>query len=139
MDLLDEMKISNLYLVGIKSEQERVAEEKLEDDRSPYTPLSGWKSSHLTFFCFSGAYREKALHWLFPGDPEEKHKDTRKKRWQGTGEWFFETEEFQDWVREPSSWLFCHGKRTYPTLIVVWGHILTGSWCIAGAGKSVLT
>lgn len=40
MDLLDETKISNLHLMDIKSEQQRVAEEKLEDDRSLYTQLS---------------------------------------------------------------------------------------------------
>lgn len=61
-------------------------------------------------FCTLETKREKSLHWLFPGDPEEKHKDIRKKRHEGTGKWFFEKKEFRDWLREPGSWLFCHGK-----------------------------
>lgn len=123
MDLLDETKISNLHLMDIKSEQQRVADEKMKEDRSLYTTLCAYRSFPLTLGSISEAYRTKALHWLFPGDPEEKHKDTRKKRHPDTGDWFFETQEFKDWAREPSSWLFCHGKRIYPTLLLQETHL----------------
>lgn len=125
MDLFDQTKISHLHLVDIKTEQQRVADDKMEEDRSLYTVFNVLISSRLIFCSISGAYRTKALHWLFPGDPEEKHKDTRKKRHPDTGEWFFETEEFKSWAREPSSWLFCHGKRIFPTLVVFCRQILT--------------
>lgn len=45
MDLLDESKISNLHLVDIKNEQQRVAEEKIEEDRSLYLNFSAYRSS----------------------------------------------------------------------------------------------
>lgn len=40
MDLLDETKISNLHLVDIRSEQQRVAGEKMDRDQSLYKTLN---------------------------------------------------------------------------------------------------
>lgn len=45
MDLLDETKILNVYLMDIKSEQQRVAEEKIEADRSLYPTFNTSRSS----------------------------------------------------------------------------------------------
>lgn len=59
------------------------------------------------------------LNWLVPIGDLHKHRDIQAKRSPGTGKWFLDTKEFQEW-RQDGSW---------PNLLCIGG---------PGVGKSVL-
>ncbi|KAF2135412.1 uncharacterized protein K452DRAFT_22926 [Aplosporella prunicola CBS 121167] len=63
--------------------------------------------------------KEDFLKWISSTSHEERHRAVYEKRHPGTGDWFLQRQEFQEWLDKPiSSLLWCHGK--------------------LGAGKSVL-
>jgi hypothetical protein len=69
---------------------------------------------------------EKILPWISPLEPQKRHYDIRQKRLEGTGGWFLQQSEFQQWIDGDSP------KQNSGT-----GSILTCSG-IPGAGKSVI-
>lgn len=70
---------------------------------------------------------EKILSWISPLEPQKRHYDIRQKRLEGTGGWFLQQLEFQQWIDEYSP-----KQNSTDT-----GSILTCSG-IPGAGKSVI-
>ncbi|CUS07291.1 unnamed protein product [Tuber aestivum] len=58
-------------------------------------------------------------YWLSPADPQSNHLAARKLCQYGTGRWFTERKEFQDWLKAGKSFLWLHG--------------------IPGAGKTILS
>ncbi|KAJ7270955.1 ankyrin repeat-containing domain protein [Mycena rebaudengoi] len=63
--------------------------------------------------------REKIIDWLSPPNFFARHAETFATRQKGTGLWFLDEKQFQDWLSAPGGTLWCHG--------------------IPGAGKTVLT
>ncbi|KAL6826777.1 ankyrin repeat-containing domain protein [Trichoderma sp. SZMC 28015] len=61
---------------------------------------------------------KQILDWLTPIDYGLLHSDYHKRLQPGTGEWFLERKEFQDWITDSNNTLFCYG--------------------IPGAGKTIL-
>ncbi|KAL6699043.1 hypothetical protein J3F84DRAFT_393463 [Trichoderma pleuroticola] len=61
---------------------------------------------------------KRILDWLTPIDYGLLHSDYVKRLQTGTGEWFLERKQFQDWITGSNNTLFCHG--------------------IPGAGKTIL-
>ncbi|PNP50730.1 hypothetical protein THARTR1_08351 [Trichoderma harzianum] len=61
---------------------------------------------------------KRILDWLTPIDYGLIHSDYVKRLQTGTGEWFLERKQFQDWITGINDTLFCHG--------------------IPGAGKTIL-
>ncbi|KAL6832323.1 ankyrin repeat-containing domain protein [Trichoderma camerunense] len=61
---------------------------------------------------------KQILDWLTPIDYGLLHSDYYKRLQPGTGRWFLEREEFQDWITGSNNTLFCYG--------------------IPGAGKTIL-
>lgn len=59
------------------------------------------------------------LEWLTPTDYAHQQNDYITKRQEGTGKWLLNSSEFQDWVYQSKSTLFCPG--------------------IPGAGKTILS
>lgn len=59
--------------------------------------------------------QEKLLNWLFPGPFNGVHVEISQRRVEGTGKWFLETPEFQEWTsgREGTQLLWGYGIRTY--------------------------
>ena len=51
------------------------------------------------------------LQWLSPLEPQYRHQGVHADRFDGVGDWFLETKEFQEWRnREGGAVLFCSGK-----------------------------
>jgi len=54
------------------------------------------------------------LRWLSPLDPRRRHQDVRTNRFDGVGNWFLETRQFQAWRGgeggADKAVLFCHGN-----------------------------
>jgi hypothetical protein len=73
--------------------------------------------------------RLSMLDWLSSRNPEAKHAGILNRRQAETGQWFLETEKFQQWlahdchVSKDQSTLFCHGYegagKTFISAIVV--------------------
>ncbi|KAJ7270947.1 hypothetical protein C8J57DRAFT_1468148 [Mycena rebaudengoi] len=63
--------------------------------------------------------REKIFDWLSPPNFFARHAEIFATRQKGTGLWFLDEKQFQDWLSAPGGTLWCHG--------------------IPGAGKTVLT
>lgn len=61
---------------------------------------------------------KQILDWLTPIDYGLIHSDYYKRLQPGTGKWFLEQKEFQDWITGSNDTLFCYG--------------------IPGAGKTIL-
>ncbi|KAI0859030.1 hypothetical protein F4860DRAFT_280944 [Xylaria cubensis] len=59
------------------------------------------------------------LNWLIPTDYGPQQTDYLRRRQTGTGQWLLNSEEYQNWIKEPNKTLFCPG--------------------IPGAGKTILT
>ncbi|KAI3326496.1 hypothetical protein HD806DRAFT_551522 [Xylariaceae sp. AK1471] len=59
------------------------------------------------------------LNWLIPTDYGPQQTDYLRRRQPGTGQWLLDSEEYQNWIKEPNKTLFCPG--------------------IPGAGKTILT
>ena len=57
---------------------------------------------------------EQIMGWLSPLEPGNRHDGVRTTRFQGVGEWFLETSEFQEWRGEEGgadkAVLFCSGN-----------------------------
>lgn len=60
----------------------------------------------------------KILDWLCPNDYGTEQSDLFNKRQQGTGRWFLDSDQFQQWFNSPKQTLLCQG--------------------IPGAGKTVM-
>ena len=60
------------------------------------------------------AERNKILQWLSPLEPQTRHQGVRTDRFDGVGNWVFETNEFRKWCdREDGCTgpvLFCYGN-----------------------------
>ncbi|KAI0974349.1 hypothetical protein F4678DRAFT_422344 [Xylaria arbuscula] len=61
----------------------------------------------------------RILDWLSPTDYGPQQSDYLRRREPGTGQWLLVSQQYQDWIRDPSKTLFCPG--------------------IPGAGKTILT
>ncbi|KAL3470111.1 hypothetical protein BJX99DRAFT_267683 [Aspergillus californicus] len=64
-------------------------------------------------------YRQKVLDWLSPIDHESGQSDFLSQHQTGTGKWFLNSNEFQEWAQDPKAILLCQG--------------------IPGAGKTIMT
>ncbi|KAF4466483.1 ankyrin repeat [Fusarium albosuccineum] len=53
--------------------------------------------------------RKEFLELLSPGDYTLKYHDSINRRQPGTGEWFLESPEYQDWVNKDQQTIFCPG------------------------------
>ena len=62
--------------------------------------------------------RQQIIDWLSPCDPSVNHIAAKKKHVEGTGRWFLESNEFNDWKEGTKQSLWLHG--------------------IPGAGKTVI-
>jgi hypothetical protein len=52
----------------------------------------------------------KILRWLSAPDPSANHAQAREQHEDGTGDWLFESQEYQDWVSGSSPLFWLHGK-----------------------------
>jgi hypothetical protein len=52
----------------------------------------------------------KILWWLSAPDPSANHAQAREQHEDGTGDWLFESQEYQDWVSGSSPLFWLHGK-----------------------------
>jgi hypothetical protein len=53
--------------------------------------------------------KREILEWICPGDYSIQHSDYIDRRQPDTGEWFLQTQEYQEWVQSEQSTLFCPG------------------------------
>lgn len=53
------------------------------------------------------------VNWLSPLNFFVAHNDILRRRQIGTGEWLFETPEFEAWVAGTDRILWCSGQRKY--------------------------
>jgi hypothetical protein len=65
--------------------------------------------------------REKMGRWLHAPDPSGTHNRLQSECHEGTGEWFFETEEFTVWKGAKPSFLWIRGIRKSPSAQVKMG------------------
>lgn len=79
--------------------------------------------------------RESFRKWQSPSDPSTNHNTACNLQYDGTAEWFFADNTFEEW-KTTGSLLWIHGKRTL-LLTLDCSRDLT-SHCVAGSGKSVL-
>ena len=60
--------------------------------------------------------RSEILAWLSPLEPHLRHRDIRKNRVNGVGDWLLRTEEFRDWRNSDGqgelqkATIFCSGN-----------------------------
>lgn len=54
---------------------------------------------------------ERINQWLVAPLPSSNHSTAMKKRQPSTGEWFTQSEEFEDWKMGTSSFIWLHGIR----------------------------
>lgn len=60
----------------------------------------------------SGDERESFLAWISQLDFETAHENIYAAKHPGTGDWLFQSQKFEAWIKKPtSSLLWCHGKR----------------------------
>ena len=90
----------------------------------------------------SALERDKILRGLSSLDFHNKQRDVFEKHHQGTGQWLFETDEFQQWYKGgQNSTLWCPGIRTSGLQRIsnfsILMHLLTLDQ--AGAGKTIIT
>ena len=51
------------------------------------------------------------MNWLSPLEPSDRHQTVRTDRFEGVGDWLFETREFREWRdSENGAVLFCSGN-----------------------------
>ena len=54
------------------------------------------------------------MRWLSPLEPDNRHHSVRTERFDGVGDWFLETSEFQEWRQgeggADKAVLFCYGN-----------------------------
>ena len=54
------------------------------------------------------------MYWLSPLEPNNSHQGVRTERFEGVGDWFLETSEFQEWIggegAADKAVLFCSGN-----------------------------
>lgn len=55
------------------------------------------------------AQRKRVAEWLSSLDLGNCHRSALNNRTGNTGQWFLETQEFQDWIAEPRATLYCPG------------------------------
>ncbi|KAI9729156.1 MAG: hypothetical protein M1834_007063 [Cirrosporium novae-zelandiae] len=53
--------------------------------------------------------KEDIYRWLSPPDPESNYPKALKTRKSGTGTWFIQSQEFEDWKLKKSPFLWLHG------------------------------
>jgi Cdc6-like AAA superfamily ATPase len=53
--------------------------------------------------------KRELLEWICPGDYSIQHGDYIDRRQPDTGEWFLQTQKYQEWVQSEQSTLFCPG------------------------------
>jgi hypothetical protein len=54
------------------------------------------------------------LEWITPLNFLQTHDDYVKRRQEGTGQWFLDSDEYQKWYTEPGATLWCTGNRMSP-------------------------
>ena len=64
------------------------------------------------------ALRQQIMAWLSPLESQTSHATALLNHEEGTGQWFIESDQFQEWVEKPRATLYCPG--------------------IPGAGKTVM-
>jgi hypothetical protein len=74
------------------------------------SPSSVAHETQRTLLEFKESQEHKELlSWLTPLDFSERHTDRLRRREPGTGTWFPESAEFNVWVCQPKSTLYCTG------------------------------
>src|SRR6266702_2634396 len=65
--------------------------------------------------------RECVRKWQSPPDPSTNHNIASDRQHEGTAEWFFESDKFENW-KVTGSLLWIHGKRTFFYLRLRWSY-----------------
>ena len=79
--------------------------------------------------------RESFRKWQSPSDPSTNHNSACNLQYDGTAEWFFAGNIFEEW-KATGSLLWIHGKRTLLRTLDFFRDLT--AHCVAGSGKSVL-
>ncbi|KAH0271012.1 Pfs, NACHT and ankyrin domain protein, partial [Aureobasidium melanogenum] len=53
--------------------------------------------------------RARIVKWLSPSDPSANYNEALRQRHEGTGRWFLQSKAFEQWKRNPRSFLWLHG------------------------------
>lgn len=61
----------------------------------------------------SGSLNEQLLQFLAPPDVSATHLTFRKEHTPDTGNWFVNSEEFQNWLTGPEKFMWLFGLREY--------------------------
>ncbi|CAO1601837.1 hypothetical protein XANCAGTX0491_005473 [Xanthoria calcicola] len=97
--VLRQTELSNQYLADIRTKQDTMLKLQLSQEQ------------------------EKALSWLSPVNPAQKHRAFARDRQDGTGMWLFDLPEMVHWLKSPNAGLWIYGipgagKTTLSTLVV---------------------
>ena len=79
--------------------------------------------------------RESLKKWQSPPDPSTNHNIAGDRQYEGTAEWFIDSDTFEKW-KVAGSLLWIHGKRMF--IFRMPSVILWTTRFAAGSGKSVL-
>ena len=75
---------------------------------------SGNITSSFNSYVYKSDGDAEILRWLSPLEPNKRHQDVRTNRFDGIGDWVFETREFQGWKggvgEADDAVLFCSGN-----------------------------
>ena len=78
------------------------------------------------------------MQWLSPIDPCENHEAATSAHQEGTGTWFFESNEFTEWYQAKSSFLWLSGFRKFASDAKLITFQTNRTPSAAGAGKTIL-
>ena len=75
---------------------------------------SGNITSSFNSYVYKSDEDAEIMRWLSPLEPNKRHQDVRTDRFDGIGDWIFETREFQRWRggegEADDAVLFCSGN-----------------------------
>jgi hypothetical protein len=80
--------------------------------------------------------RDSLFRWLSPPDPSINHNTASKAHHDGTAQWFFQGNIFDQW-KSTCNFLWIHGKRAFLLSFITPRFLLMFDF-VAGSGKSVL-
>jgi len=85
------------------------AKEKVEDAVDMYISATASLTATIGVQILVNEKEKAILQWLWTGDFEEKHRALKKSRVLYSGQWFLESDEYNEWVGNGSSMLICPG------------------------------
>ncbi|KAK8123111.1 hypothetical protein PG984_011781 [Apiospora sp. TS-2023a] len=91
------------YLPPSEVEGEKSAKEVLQGLQELQHEVSNINAARITW------ETGKVLEWLTNSNFGDKQSDCLRKRQDGTGKWFLDSSEYQEWLATPSQILLCSG------------------------------